>query len=251
MAVDDTRVVGWIAASAVSDRSCYGGVVEHSVYVDPDYQGKGIGKALLDFLIERSTAAGVWTIQTGIFPENTASVTLHQASGFRTVGRRERPVNSTEHGETCSFSNAERLRRRGLSVDVEADDERPARGRHSPERGRPTFTTGTLEPPSNVSDSTPDGQTFATPFGEVSSTPGRRHNRCCGEASGSAWEQSGAGPRGGRRSVARASRKLVLHPLRVTSASLRLSRYSGGPSELPPHCRGHDTRPSSPRLQNQ
>jgi L-amino acid N-acyltransferase YncA len=90
VAVDGTRVVGWVAAGSVSDRCCYGGVVEHSVYVDPDYQGNGIGRALLSFLIERSEAAGVWTIQTGIFPENTASIALHQACGFRIVGRRER-----------------------------------------------------------------------------------------------------------------------------------------------------------------
>jgi L-amino acid N-acyltransferase YncA len=90
VAVSPSRVVGWIAASRVSDRCCYAGVVEHSVYVHPDHQGRGIGKLLLARLIDAAGRAGIWTIQTGIFPENLASVALHQACGFRIVGRRER-----------------------------------------------------------------------------------------------------------------------------------------------------------------
>lgn len=90
VAVLDNRVVGWVAASNVSDRCCYAGVIENSVYVHPDHQGQGIGRLLLTTLIETAEAAGIWTIQTGIFPENTASVALHHACGFRTVGRRER-----------------------------------------------------------------------------------------------------------------------------------------------------------------
>lgn len=86
----DDHVVGWVAASNVSDRCCYAGVIENSVYVHPDQQGHGIGRLLLATLIEAAEAAGIWTIQTGIFPENTASVALHHACGFRTVGRRER-----------------------------------------------------------------------------------------------------------------------------------------------------------------
>jgi L-amino acid N-acyltransferase YncA len=70
--------------------AAYGSVVEHSVYVDPHYQGRGVGRLLLSCLIERSEAVGVWTIQTGIFPENRASVAVHKACGFRLVGRRER-----------------------------------------------------------------------------------------------------------------------------------------------------------------
>jgi phosphinothricin acetyltransferase len=84
------EVVGWAAASPISDRCCYAGVVENSVYVGPADRGKGVGKLLLDALIEASERAGNWTIQTGIFPENTASVALHGACGFRAVGRRER-----------------------------------------------------------------------------------------------------------------------------------------------------------------
>lgn len=90
VATADTQVVGWVAASNVSDRCCYAGVIEHSVYVHPDHQGQGIGRLLLTTLIDAPGAAGVWTIQTGIFPENTASIALHHACGFRTVGKRER-----------------------------------------------------------------------------------------------------------------------------------------------------------------
>ena len=86
----DGGVVGWVAASGVSERCVYAGVVEHSVYVDPDHAGRGIGTALLLALIASTEAAGIWTIQTGIFPENTASLALHERCGFRVVGRRER-----------------------------------------------------------------------------------------------------------------------------------------------------------------
>jgi L-amino acid N-acyltransferase YncA len=89
VAFDGDEVVGWAAASNVSDRCCYEGVVEHSVYVAPDRQGSGIGAALLDALIDAAETAGVWTIQTGIFPENTASLALHERCGFRTVGTRK------------------------------------------------------------------------------------------------------------------------------------------------------------------
>ena len=68
VAVEDGRAVGWAAASAVSDRCVYAGVVEHSVYVDPEASGRGIGRALLDALIAATEDAGIWTIQSGIFP---------------------------------------------------------------------------------------------------------------------------------------------------------------------------------------
>ena len=82
--------IAWAAAIAVSDRCTYAGVVEHSVYVDPAQQGRGIGRVLLDALIAAAEAAGVWTLQSGVFPENTASLALHEAAGFRIVGTRER-----------------------------------------------------------------------------------------------------------------------------------------------------------------
>lgn len=90
VAIDDETVVGWIAAVPVSERCVYAGVVEHSVYVDPDARGQGVGRALLDTLIASTEAAGIWTIQSGVFPENQASVTLHTGAGFRVVGTRER-----------------------------------------------------------------------------------------------------------------------------------------------------------------
>lgn len=83
-------VVGWVALSPVSDRCAYAGVVEHSVYVDPAHQRAGIGLLLLRTLLDATDAAGFWTVQTGIFPENIASLALHERCGFRMVGRRER-----------------------------------------------------------------------------------------------------------------------------------------------------------------
>ena len=90
VAVTGEGVRGWVAASPVSDRCAYAGVVEHSVYVHPAARGQGVGRRLLDTLIASTEAAGIWTIQSGIFPENTASAALHQAAGFRVVGTRER-----------------------------------------------------------------------------------------------------------------------------------------------------------------
>jgi phosphinothricin acetyltransferase len=88
---DDTgELLGWAAVSPVSGRAAYAGVVEHSVYVTPEARGRGVGGALLEALIDSTEAAGIWTIQSGIFPENTASLRLHERSGFRIVGVRER-----------------------------------------------------------------------------------------------------------------------------------------------------------------
>jgi L-amino acid N-acyltransferase YncA len=90
VAVTGERVLGWVAVGAVSSRCAYAGVVEHSVYVHPAARGQGIGRLLLDALISSTEAAGIWTIQSGIFPENAASIALHHAAGFRIVGTRER-----------------------------------------------------------------------------------------------------------------------------------------------------------------
>ena len=84
------RLLGWVAVSPVSSRPVYAGVVEHSVYVDPAAQRRGVAAVLLRTLISSTEAAGVWTIQSGIFPENTASLRLHERAGFRVVGVRER-----------------------------------------------------------------------------------------------------------------------------------------------------------------
>ena len=90
VAIAAGQVTGWVAASAVSVRGVYAGVVEHSVYVHPGARGQGAGRRLLDALIASTEAAGIWTIQSSIFPENTASLRLHQLAGFRVVGTRER-----------------------------------------------------------------------------------------------------------------------------------------------------------------
>jgi L-amino acid N-acyltransferase YncA len=90
VAVEDERVVGWAALATVSRRECYRGVVENSIYVDSAAQRRGIGRALLERLVADAERAGIWTIQTGVFPENEASVALHLACGFRVVGTRER-----------------------------------------------------------------------------------------------------------------------------------------------------------------
>jgi phosphinothricin acetyltransferase len=90
VALNGGQVLGWAAVVPVSDRCAYAGVVEHSVYVHPDARGRGVGLALLSALLDSTDAAGIWTVQSGIFPENTASLTLHQRAGFRVIGTRER-----------------------------------------------------------------------------------------------------------------------------------------------------------------
>jgi len=90
VAVEDGRVLGWAALSPTSARECYAGVVEHSVYVDREHRGRGVGHRLMEALVAAADAAGMWTIQTSVFPENAASLALHERLGFRVVGRRER-----------------------------------------------------------------------------------------------------------------------------------------------------------------
>lgn len=87
------RVAGWAALTAVSSRCVYAGVAEVSVYVGNEYRGKGLGKILLNELIKESEANNLWTLQSGIFPENTASIRLHEACGFRKIGYREKIGN--------------------------------------------------------------------------------------------------------------------------------------------------------------
>jgi L-amino acid N-acyltransferase YncA len=90
VATRDGRVVGWAALSPISDRCAYAGVAEASVYVAAAAAGRGVGRALLDRLVAGAEAAGIWTVQAGVFPENRASLALHRRCGFRTVGVRER-----------------------------------------------------------------------------------------------------------------------------------------------------------------
>jgi L-amino acid N-acyltransferase YncA len=90
LACDNDRILGWAALSAISARRVYAGVAEISVYVAKASRGLGVGEALLRALVEASEANGVWTLQAGIFPENTISVALHRSCGFREVGVRRR-----------------------------------------------------------------------------------------------------------------------------------------------------------------
>jgi len=86
----DKEMSGWAALSPVSSRCVYAGVGEVSIYIAADFRGKGIGKALLKALITESEAHGLWTLQSGVFPENTASIKLHEDCGFRQIGYREK-----------------------------------------------------------------------------------------------------------------------------------------------------------------
>jgi phosphinothricin acetyltransferase len=87
---EGVRVLGWAALSPVSRRRVYAGVAEVSVYVAGAARGRGVGRALLQALVRESEKNGIWTLQAGIFPENAASIALHQSCGFREVGIRHR-----------------------------------------------------------------------------------------------------------------------------------------------------------------
>jgi phosphinothricin acetyltransferase len=114
VAVDPTtdRVLGWAAVAPYSTRPVYAGVVEHSVYVAPESAGRGVGRALLTALIDSTETAGIWTIQSAVFPENEASLALHRSVGFRVVGVRERIAR--HHGR---WRDVVLLERRSSRVD--------------------------------------------------------------------------------------------------------------------------------------
>jgi L-amino acid N-acyltransferase YncA len=86
----DGIVLGWTALTPVSQRACYAGVAEVGVYVTASRRGQGIGRALLNALIESAEAHGIWTLQAATFPENAASLALQRSCGFREIGFRER-----------------------------------------------------------------------------------------------------------------------------------------------------------------
>lgn len=97
VAEENKKILGWAALSPVSSRCVYGGVAEVSVYIGTNTRGKGVGKALMLQLIEESEIEGYWTLQSGIFPENKASIILHEKVGFRYLGKREK-VGKTHKG---------------------------------------------------------------------------------------------------------------------------------------------------------
>lgn len=90
VATDEHGVLGWVAVSPTSSRPVYRGVVEDALYVTERARGRGVGRALLERLLTSTDAGDIWTIVSGIFPENTASLALHESLGFRRLGLRER-----------------------------------------------------------------------------------------------------------------------------------------------------------------
>ena len=110
----DNVVAGWAALSTVSSRCVYAGVAEVSVYVGSNYRGQQLGTKLLDALITDSESQGFWTLQAGIFPENSASIAIHKNLGFREVGYREK-VAKMNH----VWRNTILLERRSILVGME------------------------------------------------------------------------------------------------------------------------------------
>ena len=107
VASDGNRIAGWAALSAVSRRAVYRGVAELSIYLHPDYKGRGLGRLLLEQLISDSEDSGFWTLQATILAENAVSVALHGRCGFRTVGHRER-IAQNSAGQWCDTILMER-----------------------------------------------------------------------------------------------------------------------------------------------
>jgi len=119
VAVEDGAVVGWAAAGRVSSRCVYEGVLEHSVYVAEAARGHGVGRVLLDAFLRAAEAAEVWTVQSGVFPENEPSLALHRELGFRTVGTRER-VGKMGYGPYAGeWRDVVMIERRSALVGVE------------------------------------------------------------------------------------------------------------------------------------
>lgn len=114
VALADRAVKGWAALSLVSTRSVYAGVAEVSVYVGQNCRGQGIGRTLLERLIQSSEENGIWTLQASIFPENEPSIVLFKACGFREVGARERIGCLHGRWRTTSF-----LERRSQTVGID------------------------------------------------------------------------------------------------------------------------------------
>lgn len=114
VAVEDDNVLGWAALSPVSGRCVYSGVAEASVYIAANARGKGVGKVLLQHLVDESEKNGIWTLTAGIFPENESSLALHKKHGFRVMGIRERigKMNNV-------WRNTVQLERRSNKVGIE------------------------------------------------------------------------------------------------------------------------------------
>ncbi|MCU1414496.1 MAG: N-acetyltransferase [Microbacteriaceae bacterium] len=116
VAVDHGNVVGWAAASRTSSRCVYEGVLEHSVYVAEEARGRGVGKQLLRTFLEASETAGIWTVQSGVFPENASSMALHHELGFRDVGTRERVGKMTYGPYAGQWRDVVLIERRSTTI---------------------------------------------------------------------------------------------------------------------------------------
>jgi phosphinothricin acetyltransferase len=119
VAVEGGTPLGWAALGRVSSRCVYAGVGEVSVYVAPSYQRRGIGRAVLAALIAQSEQRGYWTLQAGIFPENTSSVALHQALGFQVLGLRRRLGRMSFGPLVGQWRDVLQLERRSQRVGIE------------------------------------------------------------------------------------------------------------------------------------
>jgi phosphinothricin acetyltransferase len=119
VARSDQNILGWAALSPANSRCIYSGVAEVSVYVDPQYQRKGVGANLLAALIKFSEKKGIWTLQAGIFPENQASLELHKRHGFREVGRREKLGKMTFGPLLECWRDVLLLERRSKSIGID------------------------------------------------------------------------------------------------------------------------------------
>lgn len=109
-------MLGWTAVPPVSSRPAYAGVVEHSVYVAAAARGRGIGTRLLQALAASTEQHGIWTIQSSVFPENHASLRLHQSNGFTVVGRRERIARMSHGPEAGQWRDTLLLERRSGQI---------------------------------------------------------------------------------------------------------------------------------------
>mgnify|MGYP001766275103 CR=1 FL=1 len=112
-------VLAWAALSPVSSRCAYSGVSEVSLYVADAYRGKGIGSSLLKALIDSSEKAGIWTLQGGIFPENTASLRMVKKHGFRQIGRREKLGKMTHGNLTGTWRDVILVERRSKVAGID------------------------------------------------------------------------------------------------------------------------------------
>ncbi len=116
VAVDGDHVTGWVAASRTSSRCVYDGVLEHSVYVAESARGRGVGRQLLTAFLAAAEEVGIWTVQSGVFPENESSLALHHELGFRDVGTRERVGKMTYGAYEGTWRDVVLIERRSSAI---------------------------------------------------------------------------------------------------------------------------------------